>query len=127
VRRFHINAFIDELIAAGRGATTVRRIAAVVQGSLRAAAADDLIESNPSSGIKLPKVNERELEIWEPAQVGAFLDVAASHRLGALFETAMFTGLRRAEVIGLRGVGHRHVSTRSHHSQHAHAGGQVDR
>jgi integrase len=102
IRRFHVNAFVDELTAAGRGATTVRRIAAVVQGSLRAAAADDLIESNPSSGIKLPKVAERELEIWEPAQVGAFLDVAAGHRLGALFETAMFTGLRRAEVIGLR-------------------------
>ncbi|WP_442865373.1 tyrosine-type recombinase/integrase [Arthrobacter sp. B2a2-09] len=40
--------------------------------------------------------------MWEPAQVGAFLDVASEHRLGALFELAMFTGMRRGELLGLR-------------------------
>lgn len=102
IRRFHINAFVDELLADGRGPTTVRRIAAVVQGSLRSAEQEDLIEMNPSVGIRLPKVTKKDFEAWEPEQVGTFLDIAAEHRLGALFELAMLTGMRRGELIGMR-------------------------
>lgn len=102
IRRYHVNAFLDDLTEQGRGATTVRRIAAVIQGSLRAASADDLIDHNPGAGLKLPKVNKTEFEAWEPEQVGRFLDIATGHRLGALFECAMFTGLRRGELLGLR-------------------------
>lgn len=102
IRRFHINAFSDQLIAEGRGPTTVRRIAAVIQGALRAAEQEDLIESNPSTGIRLPKVKREEFQPWEPAQVGHYLDVASTHRLGALFELAVLTGMRRGELIGLR-------------------------
>ncbi|WP_431279872.1 tyrosine-type recombinase/integrase [Leifsonia poae] len=102
IRRHHVNAFVDELTESGRGATTVRRIAAVVQGSLKAADHDDLIDHNPSLGIHIPDVEKKEVGVWEPAQVGHFLDVAVGHRLGALFEVVMFTGLRRGEAIGLR-------------------------
>ena len=102
IRRFHINEFSDQLVADGRGATTVRRIAAVIQGALRAAEQEDLIESNPSPGIRLPKVDKHEFEPWEPAQVGQFLDTAGLHRLGPLFEIAVLTGMRRGEIIGLR-------------------------
>ena len=102
IRRFHINAFVDELLADGRGPTTVRRIAAVVQGSLRSAEQEDLIEMNPSVGIRLPKVTKKDFEAWEPEQVGTFLDIAAEHPLGALFELAMLTGMRRGELIGMR-------------------------
>ena len=40
--------------------------------------------------------------MWEPAQVGHFLDTCATHWLGALFEVDIFTGLLRAEIVGLR-------------------------
>lgn len=101
IRRRHINAFIDQLLEAGRGAVTVRRIIAVVQGALRAAAADELIEDNPATLLRLPRVEAKRFQPWEPEQVGAFLDTAAEHRLGALFEVATFTGLRRAELVAL--------------------------
>ena len=102
IRRFHINAFVNDLTTSGRGATTVRRIAAVVQGSLKAAWQDELIDHNPSAGIRLPATPKRKFEPWQPEQVGSFLDVAAQHRLGAMFEVAVLTGMRRGEVIGLR-------------------------
>jgi integrase len=101
IRRHHVNAFVDDLIDAGRGATTIRRIAAVVQGSLKDAAQSDLIDSNPAAGIRLPKVEKKDFEPWSPAQVGRFLDAAAEHRLGPLFEVALFTGMRRGELLGL--------------------------
>lgn len=102
IRRYHLNEFLSGLSEAGRGAVTVRRIAAVLQGSLRSAARSHRIDHNPATELELPTVQKHKVDIWEPAQVGAFLDVAAEHRLGALFELAMFTGMRRGELIGLR-------------------------
>jgi integrase len=99
-----VRAFIDSLIADGRGAVTVRRIIAVVQGALTAALRDDIIATNPARGVRLPNVDAHEFEPWTPQQVGAFLDHASQHRLGALFEVAVLTGLRRAELVGLRWV-----------------------
>ncbi|MGW2147185.1 site-specific integrase [Nonomuraea bangladeshensis] len=40
--------------------------------------------------------------VWTRAQLGAFLDVAAQHRLYALFHLIAFRGLRRGEGCGVR-------------------------
>jgi integrase len=102
IRTYHINDFLAGLTEAGRGAVTVRRVAAVVQSAMRDAARSRRIEANPATGLELPTVTKSKMKIWEPEQVGVFLDTAATHRLGSLFELDMFTGLRRAEIIGLR-------------------------
>lgn len=102
VRRRHVQAFVDDLVESGRGAVTVRRIVAVVQGAFKSAVRDELIDDTPARNLELPRATKKEFEPWEPAQVGQFLDIAAKHRLGALFELDMFTGLRRGEIIGLR-------------------------
>lgn len=102
IRRHHINAFIEDLTAAGRGPTTVRRIVAVLQAAMRAATIDQLIPDNPATMLRLPATEAHQFEPWEPAQIGTFLDVAAQNRLGAFFEVATFTGMRRGELLGLR-------------------------
>ncbi|VXB26123.1 Integrase [Nocardioides sp. AX2bis] len=102
VRRRHVQAFVDALVDEGRGAVTVRRIVAVLQGAFQAAVRDELIDETPARDLELPRPEKKDFEPWEATQVGQFLDVAGTHRLGALFELVMFTGLRRGEVIGLR-------------------------
>jgi integrase len=102
IRTYHVNDFLAGLSEAGRGAVTVRRVAAVVQSAMRDAARSRRVEVNPATGLELPTVSKKKMQIWEPEQVGAFLDAAAGHRLGPLFELDMFTGLRRAELVGLR-------------------------
>lgn len=102
LRKLHVSAFIDDLIDDGRGATTVRRIHATLRSALNDALERDLIDYNPSAQVKLPRVEKAKLRPWEPVEAGTFLDVAAEHRLGALFEVAILTGLRRGELVGLR-------------------------
>jgi integrase len=102
LRRHHLYVFIDDHVAAGRGAVTVRRIMAVVQGALRAGVDDELISANPATRLALPRVDARPFRPWQPEEVGHFLDIAAQHRLGVLFEVAVFTGLRRGELLALR-------------------------
>jgi integrase len=101
MRRGHVQAFVDELVAADRGAVTVRRIIAVVQGALSSAVRDELIDETPARLLELPPVEAKEFTPWEAGQVGHFLDVAAGHRLGALFEVAIFTGIRRGALVAL--------------------------
>lgn len=104
VRRHHVVAFVDELTASGRGAVTVRRIVAVLQGALSAAVSLEVIPGpSPASrlGDVLPRVAQEPFRPWSLEQVGTFLDVAVMHRLGVLYEVAVFTGLRRSELVGL--------------------------
>lgn len=100
IRRRDVQAFVDAL-AKQRGAVTTARIVAVVQGAFTQAVIDDLIPETPAHHLSLPPIAKKEMAVWEPAQVGHFLDVASQHRLGALFELAIFTGLRRFELVGL--------------------------
>lgn len=101
VRKHHVVAFVDALVAAGRGPTTIRRVVAVVQSAMRDAAAEQRIHDNPARGLRLPAVQRHEFQPWEPEQIGHFLDVAAEHRLGDMFTVATFTGMRRGELVGL--------------------------
>lgn len=102
MRKYHVANFIDDLIESGRGATTIRRIHATLRSALNDALERDLIDYNPAARVKLPRVEKTKLRPWEPSEAGVFLDVAAEHRLSALFETAILTGLRRGELVGLR-------------------------
>lgn len=121
IRRRHVQAFVDEL-AEKRGAVTVARIVAVIQGALSQAVTEEYIDETPAHHLELPPVASKEVAVWEPEQVGHFLDVAGEHRLGAVFELAIFTGMRRKEIVELdwvdvdlvrRGVRVRRSSTKS--------------
>jgi integrase len=63
---------------------------------------DELISANPARGVDRPKLDSERPDPWEPDQVRAFLNRCAKQRLGALFEVAVLTGLRRGEITALR-------------------------
>lgn len=102
LRRHHVDKLVQDLTAAGRGATTVHRIHAVLSSALTAAERLELLDYNPASKVALPKRSVERKRAWEPEQLGEFLDAAAHHRIGVVFEVAVFTGLRRGELAGLQ-------------------------
>lgn len=102
LRHHHVDRFLQEQLASGRGLVTVRRIHAVLSSALSTAHRLELVEANAASNIGLPPERPKRRQVWEPAQVGLFLEAAGSDRLGPLFEIAVFTGLRRGELLGLQ-------------------------
>lgn len=102
LRHHHIDRFLQSQLASGRGVVTVHRIHAVLSSALSAAHRLDLVESNAASNIGLPPERPERRAVWEPSQLGRFLEVARNDRLGPLFEIAVFTGLRRGELLGLQ-------------------------
>jgi integrase len=86
---------------AGRGTVTVRRLVTLLNTIFGSAVKDELISTNPAQGADRPKLDRERVKPWEPDQVRIFLDRCAQHRLGALFEVAILTGLRRGEITGM--------------------------
>jgi integrase len=102
IRRHNVNQFAADLVKAGRGATTVRRILTRLSTILATAQKDELISSNPAIAADRPKLPDAPVQIWEPDDVRTFLQRCAHHRLGPIFEIAVLSGLRRGEICGLR-------------------------
>jgi integrase len=102
IRRYHVQEFMADQMKAGRGTVTVRRLLTLLGTIFASAVKDELISANPGRGVDRPRLDSERLDPWEPDQVRKFLDRCAQHRLGALFEVAVLTGLRRGEITGLR-------------------------
>jgi len=83
------------------GPVTLRRIHACLSSALSSAIKAQRITRNPAAFVTLPETQRPRVNPWGPAELGAFLDRVAPHRLGSLFEVIAFTGLRRNEALGL--------------------------
>jgi integrase len=81
---------------------TVRRAVAALSMVFTAAVRDEIIPANPAKFADKPAVAKGPVEVWEPHQVVEFFERCGRHRLGAVFELAVFTGPRRGELAGLR-------------------------
>jgi len=102
LRRPHVAGLIKGLQDSGRGAVTIKRIHATLSSALTDAVQDGLLAENVAAGARLPKIDKSKVKVWEPGDAGSFLDAVSEHRLGALFEVAVLTGMRRGELCGLR-------------------------
>jgi integrase len=62
-----------------------------------------IIPTNPARKIDKPVVPDSDSTVnyLEPEHIGAFLERSGCHRLGPLFELAVYPGVRRGEITGL--------------------------
>jgi integrase len=83
-----------------------RRRIVLAHAVLRSALADarrlQLVSINPAELVRVPKPTAQPIVPLTLEQAAAFLQVAAQHRLGALFSVALACGLRLGEATGLR-------------------------
>jgi integrase len=83
---------------------TIRKVFNLVQTALRAAVKRELILKNPidklDTGSK-PKPSKPKYDYWSVQEVSIFLG-NLKHRLKVLFILAIYTGMRRGEILRLR-------------------------
>lgn len=105
------------------GPATMQRIRATLRAALSAAMREQLITVNVAKLVDLGDVRKSKpvvwttaridawratgavpgaVRVWTPALAGQFLDHVADHRQYALWHVAIFRGLRRGELAGLR-------------------------
>lgn len=81
---------------------TARNVYFTLNGALTAAVKWGYLNYNPLNAVDAPKPGERVMRVWSPEQMREFLEYASGHRMYPTFMLFITTGMRRAEVLGLR-------------------------
>jgi integrase len=88
--------------AGGLGSRSVRLAHQVLHKALGRAAARGRMPANPAtSDLSLPRQKRPTPASWSAEQARRFLAATADHRLAALWQLMISTGLRRGETLGL--------------------------
>lgn len=61
-----------------------------------------MISRNVADSVDIPGIRHNEMQTWDEADVTHFLQAAKISRYYALVYTALFTGMRRSELLALR-------------------------
>ncbi len=73
----------------------------VLKAALRQAVRWGMLANNPAEGVRPPLAKAREIRVWDEGQARRFLEAARGSRYYALFYTALATGMRLGELLGL--------------------------
>ncbi|GEL78677.1 site-specific integrase [Tenuibacillus multivorans] len=80
----------------------VRAAHKVLSQALRQAVKFEYIPKNVTEFIELPKVQKKEVEVWDLDEVKQFLEVTKDNRYHIDYLIALNTGMRQGEILGLR-------------------------
>ncbi len=86
----------------GLGNRSVRYIHITLHKALKSAVRLSMIAHNPADAVDVPKVKRHEMQVMSETDIHIFLEYAKSTPCYALFYTALFTGMRRSELLALR-------------------------
>jgi integrase len=86
----------------GLSARTVQQHHRILSEALSHAVKKGLLLRNPCEAVDVPRAQPREMKTLGPQDVARFLDTMRASPHYALFFTALYTGLRRSELAGLR-------------------------
>lgn len=99
-----IEEFIQTMEEKGLAQGTVKKIFSLVQNAFKAAIRKELILKNPFDLLdpaSKPKEGKPKVDYWTKEEVQTFFE-RLDHRLSILFTLAIYTGMRRGEIFGLR-------------------------
>jgi integrase len=96
------NLHVHLLKEKGLSESTVGDVHKVLKSSLEQALAWDYVTKNVATNVKKPKIEKKEIKVWDADQSNAFLKVAKTNRSYIAFLLALTTGMRQGEILGLR-------------------------
>ena len=98
----HFQGLYQRKLDAGLSARSVQRIHQVSNTALKQAVKWRLLSSNPAENATRPKAEDPEINPLDREEANALMNVVRGHRLEALIVTAVLSGLRAGELLGLR-------------------------
>jgi len=98
----HIQGHVRTMRDHGLKPETIRFHHAVIHKALQTAVKWDLLHRNAADGVDMPERSHTVRPTWDDFEVRQFLDTAKDSIYYALFHTALFTGMRRSELLGLK-------------------------
>ena len=119
LRPEHISKHYAAMQSKGLSAGTIKYHHAVMHKALQTAVKWGLLSRNVADSVDVPRVRRTEMHTWDEYQVCAFLEAAKYSPYHVLFHLALFTGMRRGELLGLQwqdiGIQEIYVTRSLHH------------
>ena len=106
--RWHVEEVLREVAVDEHGKRrmprTLRSYQATLRAALTAAMNAGLLGENVAAGDlkSIPRTHKTEVTVWQPAELALFLAATVDDPFAPMWRVAAFTGLRRAELCGLR-------------------------
>jgi integrase len=100
-----IAALVSEMRVAGKASATIVSALKPVSGTFAYAARLGLRTGNPVRELERderPKLHRHEMRVLSSAEIAKLLEAASSERYRVLVATAIFSGLRQGELLGLQ-------------------------
>jgi len=86
----------------GLSAQTVRHHHTALHKAIQTAVEWGLLTRNVADAVRPPRAAQSEMQTWNEDEIMRFLEAAKATPYYALFYTAIFTGMRRSELMALR-------------------------
>ncbi|MEH7275086.1 tyrosine-type recombinase/integrase, partial [Neobacillus vireti] len=86
----------------GLSAQSVKHHHRLIHKALKDAVKWQFLVRNVAQAVTPPKIKKIEMQIWDNIQVKTFLNAARSSVYYPIYLTAIYTGMRRGEILGVR-------------------------
>ena len=98
----HVQTAINELVKEGKASATVRKAHTILHAALEQAVINQMILRNPSEHTILPKFEQEEIRFFTSEEQKRFIEALPDSTAGRALYFILGTGLRMAELAGLR-------------------------
>jgi integrase len=102
LRPDHLQSIYTAKLNSGLSALTVRYLHTVLHKALQTAVKHGLTGRNIADAVDIPRTLRSDMKTWDEYEVNIFLDAAKGSPYYELFYLALFTGMRRGELLALR-------------------------
>jgi integrase len=98
----HIQKHYTNIQNKGLTPGTIRYHHAVIHKALQTAVKWRLLNRNVADSVEVPRNGHSEMQTWDEYEVNSFLETSKESKYYPLFATALYTGMRRSELLALR-------------------------
>jgi len=98
----HLQQFYSAELAGGLSPQTVRHHHTMLHKALQNAVEWGLVIRNVADAVSPPHTQQHEMQTWNEDEIMLFLDAARATPYYEIFYLALFTGMRRSELLALR-------------------------
>ncbi|MED0736727.1 tyrosine-type recombinase/integrase [Aneurinibacillus thermoaerophilus] len=104
IKPIHIQKFYTQLVEEDLSSEYIRFIHSILRSAFNTALKWQLVSKNIMSNVEVPKLKRKEKGIWTLEQAQQFLNYAKEKgtRRYIVYLLAIYTGMRRGEIFGLR-------------------------
>ncbi|MGA3674374.1 tyrosine-type recombinase/integrase [Lysinibacillus agricola] len=97
-----IDVFYNLKIDEGYRGSYIRKMHQLLKQAFEQAKKWEKISSNPVDNAEPPSIKKEEMKIWSPQEINVFLLYCTDERYRMIFLLAIYTGMRRGEILGLK-------------------------